>query len=488
MNKLSVTALFSITLIFGLYLSSYAKLEGFYKDVFQDEGTNINGGNLEIDCAYIGYSQEHLNTEDKTFQATIMIKNTNDANGYFLYPDGQPRFAIMYYHGGNMTHATDLGAEGIKLVRAQYFNGGCQFGSCAGSYMLASNPSWFNIWPGKMNGPNISSTPIDAIIHPGSYLIGINNFKEGDIITGVYHNNGGSVDTAKAPKGTTFGSMHNSGTLKGYGELWSWKDNDTTGRVVGITGHPEGSSKQDQVRYISAVMLYLSKYFGKPRIKHTLNNGQTITMDKKWEDNAPLNAMIGDKQYHHFMLGCKEASNVKITVTGKEGFDFHLFVAKDSAAFKQKALYCDTGAGAVKTLSIPKLESGTWYVGVKLNTTVTADTAATGFPSYSGKLEVLNGISYTIQATWNEAFILASQVSLHNQFNLFMNNRSVIIKTGTAQVQSLKIFDLKGRLCWEPRIDKYQSQYSWQPLSCGAYIVRIAAHNEVLTKRITVAQ
>jgi hypothetical protein len=478
-----------IVLMCGCIFSLFAKIEGFYKDVFQDEGTQINGGNLEIDCAYIGYSQEHLNTEDKTFQATIMIKNTDDANGYFLYPDGMPRFAIIYYHGGMMGHATDLGAEGIKLVRKHYFNGGCQFGSCAGSYMLSNNASWFNIWPGKMTGNNVSGTPIDKIIPKNSPLIGRNGIKEGDIIPGVYHNNGGSVDTAKPyPAGTVFCTFHNSGTMKGFADIWSWKDHDSTGRVAGSTGHPEGSTKQDQVRYFSALMLYLTDCLGKPRIKSTLKNGASVIMDKKWEDNSPQNTMIGDKQYHHFILDCKSAKNVKIKVTGKEGFDFHLFVAKDTFAFKQKAAFADTAAGAAKLISIDNLDNGKWYVGVKLNTTVTADTAATGFPKYSGKLEVLNGISYTITAVWDEAGIIAGQAALYNQVSLLAKNKTIIINTGAVQLQRLQVFDMKGRLCFEPRITTNSSQFVWTPQSRGAYIVRLMSKNESYTKKITVAQ
>lgn len=479
---------FSFFVIICLFFSVSATTEGYYCDVFQDEGTQISGGDLEVDCEYIKFSQEHLNTSNKSFQATIMIKNDNDDNGYLLYPDGAPRYMIIYYHGGYMSHATDLGQTGRNLVRAHYYNGGTQFGSCAGSYMLSSQSNnYFKIWPGRMNGPNVSRTPIDKIINSGSPLIGYNNFKEGDIVKSVFHNNGGSVDTTKGPKGTLFCAMHNSGKLKGYADIWSWKDNDTTGRVCGITGHPEGSKKEDQIRYVSAVMLYLRDQRGTPRVKHILKNNMSIAMDKSTSDKQPLYTRIGDKQYHHFVLECKTAANAVITVTGKDGFDFHLFAAKDTFAFKQHALYADTSSGSSKTLSIPKLESGKWYIGVKLNTTVTT-TASKDFPKYSGKLEVLNGIPYTIKATWDNTDILASHLNIFNKFNIVIKNRTVIIKPGVSSVKSLRIYDLKGKLCYAPDISTNTkiSHYIWQPMSAGAYIIRIASNSDVLTKHITI--
>ena len=66
--------------------------------------------------------------------------------------------------------------------------------------------------------------------------------------------------------------MHTSSSLNGYGAIYTWKDNDTTGRVLGHTGHPEGNSSEDKKKYISASMLLLADGLGKPGIKHTLKN------------------------------------------------------------------------------------------------------------------------------------------------------------------------------------------------------------------------
>jgi hypothetical protein len=438
---------------------------------------------------------EHLDTEDKPLQTSIMVKGTTipDDNGYLLYPDGEPRFAIIYYHGGNMTHSSDLGPVGRGIIRKHYYNGGSQFGSCAGSYMLSSSgTNYFKIWPGRICGngePNVSNTSVDKIINAGSPFVNYLNFKVGEVITKVYHNNGGSVDTTKSVKGTVFCAMHNSGTMKGYADLWSWKDNDTTGRVLGSTGHPEGNTAEAQKRYMGAMMLYITDGLGKPSIKHKLISGQTITMDKVTADSMPLYTKIGDKQYHHFLLNGESAQNLTITVTGQTGFDFHVFVAKDTFAFKQKALYADSTAGNSKTLTVPKLESGKWYVGVKLNTTVTAGTG-TGFPTYSGKLEVLNGISYTIKAEWQGQGVLEfTKANIRQQLAInILNNKNVHINTGALPVQRLQIYTMQGKLCWEPKTSGATKQYSWKPDGAGMYVIRLVCGKDSYTHRISIVK
>ncbi len=481
----------SILLLFIFLHPTNATMEGFYCDVFQDEGTQISGGNLEIDCEYIDFSQEHLNTSsDETGQAEIMIQSDDDDNGYLLYPDGEPRFALIYYHGGYMGHASDLGEEGRQRIRDHYYHGGSQFGSCAGSYMLASSSNnYFKLWPGRMDGPNVSNTSVDKIINAGSPFIGYHGYKEGDEIDGVYHNNGGSVDTNDAPEGTEFCAMHNEGSMKGYAAIWTWKDNDTTGRVLGHTGHPEGSSSDAKIKYISASMLLIADGLGIPDIKHTLESGQTITMDKETADNDPLYTKIGDKQYHHFLLDCEEAENVKIEVIGEDGFDFHLFAAKDTFAFRQGALYADSASGNSKTLMIPRLEKGTWHVGVKLNTTVTT-TSGSIFPTYGGKLEVLNGIAYTIKADWESVGIYEmTQKQIRKQLSInIMNNKKVRINIGKLPVKNIHVYNMQGKLCWKVKTSQEMKQYNWQPASAGMYVVRLGFEKEIYTQRLTIVK
>jgi hypothetical protein len=393
-----------------------------------------------------------------------------------------------------MGHSADLGTKGRERVRTHYANGGSQFGSCAGSYMLGTyfrgnyQETYFRIWAGGMTGPNTAGVRITKLIQKGSPFIGIPDFKEGDEVSNVFHQNGGSVDTTDMPEGTLICAMHNSGQVRGHAAIWSWKDNDTTGRVLGITGHPEGNSAEDQKRYIGAAMIYITQELGKPKLKATIENGATITMNKETSDNDPSRTKIGDKQYHHFVLDCKDAKNVEVNVTGADGYDFHLFVAKDTFAFNNAADFADSSDGNVKTLTIPRLETGTWYVGVKLNTTVkTRD--ATIFPEYYDNLEVLNGISYTVKTDWEEVGIQAkNQAAIRNLFAMTKNNQNIQINTGLLPVKRLQVFNAKGRLCWEPKVVKGITRYSWKPKSAGMYIARVVSGKDILTKRITIVK
>ncbi len=498
--RTSLITSFFIILLTAFYFSAFALLEGFYKDVFQDEGTQIGGGDLEIDCEYINFTQEHLDAgdNDQTEQAKIMIENENDDNGYLLYPDGDPRFAIIYYHGGYMNHSDDLGVEGRQRVRDHYYHGGSQFGSCAGSYMLSTywddgelQSTWFQIWPGEMNGPNVSSTNIDKIINANSPFIGYNDYKEGDIIPSVFHQRGGSVDTTTYPKGTEFCAMHNGSSLKGYAAIWTWKDNDTTGRVLGHTGHPEGSESEEKIKYISASMLLIADGLGRPDIKHELVNGTEIVMDRETGDDDPLNTKIGDKQYHHFIIVLENpGKNVTITLDGEDDYDFHLFAAQDTFAFNHSADYADSSDGADKTLAIDDaVPACTLFVGVKLNTTVTTSNGDI-FPEYGGDLEVLNGISYTVNATWDGTDITAlNQIGTGDQFSVKQLGRNMRIAIGKIQPKSLRIYDTRGRLCWKPTLSKEMKQYTWQPTSAGLYLIRANyGKKKMLTQRITIVK
>ena len=78
--RISISLISSISLVLIFLHPTNATMEGFYCDVFQDEGTQISGRDLDIDCEYINFSMEHLECGDNyvSQQAEIMIKNDND--------------------------------------------------------------------------------------------------------------------------------------------------------------------------------------------------------------------------------------------------------------------------------------------------------------------------------------------------------------------------------------------------------------------------
>lgn len=56
-----------------------------------------------------------------------------DENGILLYPDGEPRFRMIYVNGGLATqHGRSLGEDGRQRIRDYVAAGGSYLGSCAG--------------------------------------------------------------------------------------------------------------------------------------------------------------------------------------------------------------------------------------------------------------------------------------------------------------------------------------------------------------------
>jgi hypothetical protein len=90
-----------------------------------------------------------------------------------------------------------------------------------------------------------------------------------------------------------------------------------------------------------------------------------------------------------------------VTLDADDRYDMNLYIAANTFALASRAEYADISAGADKTLAVSSLDPGTWYIGVECATTVVADKQSYGY-DYSGTLEVLNGVEYSIRATWAE--------------------------------------------------------------------------------------
>ena len=244
-------------------------------------------------------------------------------------------------------------------------------------------------------------------------------------------------------------------------------------------------------------MLLIADGLGRPDIKHQLASNEPITMDQETADNDPAFTKIGDKQYHHFIIVLENpGKNVIIELDGEDGYDFHLFAAQDTFAFNHSADYADSSDGADKTLTIDEVVPAcTLFVGVKLNTTVISNQDEVCFDrdlfiEYSGKLEVLNGIEYTVNATWDITDINAlDQIGgLRDQFAVNLVGKNVHMNVGKNRPQSLQVFDARGRLCWNAKLSESTERYTWQPQSAGMYLIRAECGKDVLTRRITITK
>ena len=483
---------FLLILVIALVYTSEAT-EGFYKDIFVDEGVSLSGPSSIPALDYINLTWEWLDTENENAQNEVMVESDDDFNGALLYPDGEPRFRLLYSHGGGMNHAGTLGEKGRDNIRNHYYHGGSHAGSCAGSYMLGSGSStWYCIWPGDIEKePKVAAT-LCGIIPDDSPLLLYYDFGGDKYIENIYHHWGGHVKENDAPEGTEFLLIHDksNSAMDGHISCWAWKDNDTTGRVIGITSHPEGSSSGETRDYMAAVLLHCIAGMAPPDVKGSLVNGKPHVMDKETADNDPAFTKIGDMQYHFFSIDLDNGANsMTVELSGEGNYDMHLFVAKDTFAFAGSAEYSDSGSGAEKTLSIQTLAPGTWYIGAKCATTVTAEKRSWGY-EYTGKRGVLNGVEYTIEATWDESDIHAlNQLGgIREQFAVNMVGKNVYMNVGKTRPQSLQVFDARGRLCWNAKVSNSLERYTWQPQSAGMYLIRAKSGKEILTRRITITK
>jgi hypothetical protein len=215
-------------------------------------------------------------------------------------------------------------------------------------------------------------------------------------------------------------------------------------------------------------------------------------MDKSSGDDDPEYTKIGDKQYHHFTVSLSdEVNEMTVTLDADDGYDMNLYLAKNTFALADRAEYADTSEGADKTLTVSSLEPGTWYVGVECATTVSAEKKEYGY-EYSGKLEVLNGVEYSIKADWGEGTAIRtrsnSAIATHNRLSVKSEGKKVSIQIETTRAYTLKIFDVKGRLRWQPERSQTTGKHTWQPENGGMYLVRLAFKKNVINKRFMVVR
>ena len=467
--------------------------EGFYKNLFMDGGVGLSGMKSLPAADYLNYSYEFIAHNTVSLQNQVMVENENDGNGVLLYPDGEPRFQVIFTNGGGPeTHGESLGPEGRERVRSFYYKGGSYTGACAGAYITTlDDDRYYKIWPGSMTEIGINMTTVGGFIPANSPLLNYYDYGGDNYIAGIVHNNGGYA--SNIPPGTEILLYHDKpGTeLDSQPNCWAYKDNDTTGRIVNVSPHPENEFDGELLDFMAAILQYAVDGLAPPSTKGPLANGELRVMNKSTSDNDPINTKIGDMQYHHFTIDLSGgATNLVVTLDGDDAFDMNLYLKKDTFAFASLAGFADTAAGADKSIPVDTAASGTWYIGVECATTVVAEMGS-WYYEYSGQLEVLNGVEYTIKADYNLTDIHSQNGFLSGALDRLVVNRegkniSICVKNNLPY--KLKIFNVKGRLCWEPKTSQTVEKYIWQPKSTGMYIVCLESGKDILTKRFTVVK
>jgi len=425
----TATVILFCMIAFNLEADAQKKACDFYKDIFMDSGIFLTS-RVDLPAArFLNMSMEEfvstshkdsttaITAVDTLFQKNAFAGSATDENGVLLYPDGEPRFRVLYINGGRATsHGRSLGAEGIQRIQEYVRNGGSVVGTCAGAFFssvgtytdsVELNQHYSGIYPGLTRSTRLSDSQTDMDIEPGSPLLKYYDFGGDMKVDSVRHNGGCFAYTGEMfPKGTEILARYQTGDremkrkITGEPSIWAYKADENSGRVVLCGSHPEGVTDGERLELMSAMLLYAIEGNGKPQLKGELKPGEVRDMTRRSSDNDPSHTAIGDKQYHHFCVNvpakCGELTITLKPAKGYEDFNLYLYTCTEGMAYNDKAQYKNIALGAGKTLTIPAPAKGKLYVSVYCDDTVDAAQTKWG-TQYSGKIEVLNGVPYTIQ-------------------------------------------------------------------------------------------
>ena len=414
---------------------------GYYKDIFMDGGIALTSRKDLPSSKFLGLEMEYfasaaddkLTQKDTLIQANIFCGNEKDTNGWLLYPDGAPRFRMVYINGGKAKkHAASLGDKGGERIREFIAHGGSYIGTCAGAFIgskgsvshkdntLKESSSYWHVWPGYVQSTRLRKSRPTLVLERKSPLLRYYDFGGDGKVEKVFHNGGCSAFEGSAetyPKGTealaryrfkdsdtvrinsTGGASSYKIEINGKVATWAYKAAAESGRVILCGSHPEGVGSGERLEYMSAMVLYAMDGNAAPQPKGLLTAEAVREMNKRTEDNDPAYTRIGDRQYHHFQLDIpRKCNKAVITIEGYKGednFDLSLCAKQGELAFHDNTLIKSVIKGCKKSLTIERPKSGKWFVSVFCETTVTAHTGKYG-TYYRGRLSVLNGVPYKI--------------------------------------------------------------------------------------------
>lgn len=386
--------------------------EGYYKDVFMDGGVSLSSRKRLPAAESLGLSYEHYAGRNADRQRELFAGSEEDTNGVLLYPDGQPRFRLVYVNGGGATkHGVSLGESGRNVLTEFYNNGGSYCGSCAGSFLSGMNTDknpdprvgYLHIFPYNTLNTGLKKARVGHRIPRLSPLLKYCDFGGDFYVADIYHNNGNWLSTKileQMPDVEVLATYDTPDKKTHEGAaIWAWKKNDAAGRIVNIGSHPEGITTGERLALTEACFEYAVAGIGRPDtdMKAKLEDGVVHWMDKDTKDNDPLHTKIGDRQCHHFTFDVEsKVTDIQIDVTAAGEFDLNVYLHRDSPAFRSNATFNNTSGGATKRIR-ETLAPGRWFVSVECATTVDAVLDETkSFFRYKGNTGVLNGVAYSI--------------------------------------------------------------------------------------------
>ena len=403
---------------------------GYYKDVFMDSGIKVTSRTELPAVRYLGLSMETyysasgkdghpITMTDTLMQQFTMIGSAQDQNGILLYPDGAPRYRMIYMNGGKAGgHGRSLGKEGKNRFQTYIKNGGSYVGSCAGAFIASSRTTkdsvpretYLNLWPGVTVTTGLIKSHTGMFVVKKSPLLKYSSFGGDMYIDSVRHNGGcyASPDI-DFPKGTEpllrydYDKEVKGKYFHNQISAWAYKKNAQSGRLVLIGSHPESVTSGERLDLMAAMMRYAMDGNGDPQIKRELQNHVAVEMSKMTNDNDPAHCRVGDRQYHHFKIEIpKHTKQLEVVLESVDPTNTHnlsLYVNRNDFAFNNQSLYKDVSLGIDKKLVIENPKAGTYYISVFGEDTVKADEGVYGVV-YTDNLDVLNGVPYRVVVTY----------------------------------------------------------------------------------------
>ena len=404
---------------------------GYYKDIFMDSGIMLTSRTDLPVTELLGLSMEafvstkHSYTLPYQFTATDTLQQREliagspmDENGILLYPDGAPRFRMVYMNGGRAgSHGKSLEDGGRQAYRDFVKAGGSYLGSCAGAFVaslgsrnaegkISNTKTYLGLWPGHTMSTKLEKSYTAVDIIPDGPLAQCFDFDGRMHIDSVRHNGGCFAWMEDAPAGTEILAKYSTKgrelerDIDGLPVVWAQKASPENGRVVLCGSHPEGAYDAENLGLMTAMVRYALAGNAGPVVKAALQPGEPREMaDRK----DPAFAPIGDRQYHHFTIDVPKGIQVMtIDLKGfldKDDFDLHLRTSRTGFAFAGDAAWAHVGAKVDKSLEIKDPKPGKYYISVFCATTVTSTMGKYGV-EYSGRTDVLNGVPYTIQVNF----------------------------------------------------------------------------------------
>lgn len=389
----------------------------YYKDIFLDAGIGLSSRTslaaasyLKLSLEGVSFSRSDPSSEEIALQNAIISGSPEDINGRLLYPDGQPRYRLLFVNGGSAsTHGKSLDKRGLENMRSFVNNGGSYVGTCAGAFFASKGsggkeyPYYLALWPGIMAHTGLSNKYTGMTIEPNSPLLKYFDFGGDHYVDSVRHNGGGFP--MDYPSGTEILARYDYPDKESVHKqpcIWAYKANPQSGRIIQEGSHPEEVWSGERRELTAAMIQYALEGYGDVFLKGFLKNGESRSMDKNTFDNDPNFTRIGDLQTHHFASYIpSNAKNVIVEVNSLSNCDLSLMMSQDSFAFSDAAEYRTSNPGAKQQLTFSTVREGLWYFAVQCLTTVKVEQTDYG-QEYKGNTDVLNGIPYSISVKWEE--------------------------------------------------------------------------------------